>query len=131
MFQPAHPGNRLAALEVLGAAEETIRLRALRAATDQLLVLKAEAPLRIVSVQGATARLRPGWDGTLGYALYALELAIPGPGEVTVVLAAEPVPAQPVPTSATETAAFAAQFAVRPSRFPAAVEKVDSTGKVQ
>ena len=119
MFQNNHAANRLDAVDVISATGETIRLRARRAAADQLLVLKADAPLKIVAAQGAAARLRQGWDGTLGYAHYGLEIDLPGPGEVTIVLAAEPAPDQPVPTSDAELAEFATHFAARLSRFPA------------
>ena len=39
-----------------------------------LVVLKTKAPLIITEQKGLTAKLRPGWDGTLGYSLYALDI---------------------------------------------------------
>jgi len=75
-----------------------------------VVVLKAGAPLMIVEQQGLTAKLRLGWDGTLGYSLYALEVEIMAPGEGWVRLAVVPVP---VGKSQSNTV-----FAARGSRFP-------------
>ncbi len=78
------------------------------------VVLKALAPLRIVNQAGVEARLQPGWDGTLGYSLYGLEVSAPARGTWRVQLAIEPAP---VPLTAS---AFGAALAARPSRFPEA-----------
>lgn len=74
------------------------------------VVLHANTPLLIVEQHNLTARLRPGWDGTLGYSLYALEVDADAAGVGRVRLEVEPVPA--------ENRQFATDFAGRASRFP-------------
>ncbi|OGV63713.1 MAG: hypothetical protein A3K19_17120 [Lentisphaerae bacterium RIFOXYB12_FULL_65_16] len=117
MYQPQHPGNRLDGIEVVSAEGAVFRLRATRAATG-LLALKVDAPLVLVSAQGAEAKLRQGWDGTLGYSHYGLEVAFATAGEATVTLRSIPPPDKPVPNTDAELAAFRTAYAARPSRFP-------------
>jgi hypothetical protein len=75
-----------------------------------VLVLKANAPMMITEQSGLTARLKPGWDGTLGYSLYALDVEGGAPGSGMVCLKAKPVPAG--------FAQSQAEINVRSSRFP-------------
>ena len=59
---------------------------------------------------GLTARLRPGWDGTLGYSLYALEVESVAAGSGQVRLEVSPAPKGGGQTPA--------EYNARSSRFP-------------
>ncbi len=61
------------------------------------VVLKSTAPLRIVNQAGLETRLQPGWDGTLGYSFYILEVSAQALGTGRVQLSTEP---EPVPLTA-------------------------------
>ena len=76
LYQRKHPANQMDGVRLVREDAGVLRLRALRASSARL-VLKSDAPLTVVFTQGAEARLRPGWDGTLGYAHYGLELSMP------------------------------------------------------
>lgn len=117
VYQPDHAGNRLNGIVVTEATNGTFRLRA-DAPTRGRLVIKADAPVEMVSSEGAKAELRIGWDGTLEYAHYGLEVVFPDAGEATVVLRAVPHPAEPVIETAEDFAAFQKAFESRASRFP-------------
>lgn len=117
LFQRTHPANRMAGVRLIREQAGVLRLRA-RRATAARLVLKSAEPLTVVSALGAEASLRPGWDGTLGYSYYWLELSIPAAGEVVVTLATQKSPTAPQPGTAAELAAFKRDYAARPSRFP-------------
>lgn len=114
---PDHPANRLAAVEVKGFAEEVLTLQAARP-TEARLVIRADAPLELEKVEGGEARLRAGWDGTLGYSLYALEVKTVQGGPVVIRLHGVAAPTAPIPTSPSETAAVLDAFGRRGSRFP-------------
>lgn len=86
--------------------------------TTGLVVLSSDQPLEIASQSNVTARLRPGWDGTLGYSRYGLELTIPVAGEVKVGLRSLAPPKEPELATDAEQAAFLRGLAARPSRFP-------------
>jgi dienelactone hydrolase len=75
-----------------------------------VIVIRASAPLKIADERGVTANLRPGWDGTLGYSLYALEVEtlVKGVGEITLEIV-------PIPSGSAQTSF---DFNKRNSRFP-------------
>ena len=117
MYQPQHPGNRLDGIEVVSTKDQVFRLRASRAGKG-LLVLKAEAPVVLVSAQGAEAKLRQGWDGTLGYSHFGLEVAFAAAGEATITLRSVPPPDKSEPGTDEDLTEFRTRYAARPSRFP-------------
>jgi len=117
LYQPDHPANRADGIEALVADGNVLRLRA-RSPLAARLVLKSEDPLTVVAAHGARAELRQGWDGTVGYAHYSLDLSIPAAGDVAVSLRAIPPSAAPVASTDAELAEFRKCFAARPSRFP-------------
>lgn len=110
-FQQEHPAWRLDGCVVTPGADGIIEFL-FRKPGGSTLVLKAGAPLLVAEQKGLSARLRPGWDGTLGYSLYALEVetAAAGTGQVRLVVEAPHVGGHQ------DVAAFAG----RPSRFPEA-----------
>lgn len=112
-----HPANCRDGLTEIVLRDNALSARAERA-TSALLALHAQAPLVLESASGCAAKLRPGWDGTIAYSCYALELAVPAAGNVRVVLRAIPPPTEPMPTSDADMAAFNRNFAARASRFP-------------
>jgi hypothetical protein len=116
-LESGHAANRLDGIEVLGLTGDVLSLEARRAGRG-LLVLASDQPLVVDSVRGAEARLKPGWDGTLGYGRYGLELSIPAAGRVSVRLRSIPPPKAVIPTSDGDLAAFLGAFRGRPSRFP-------------
>ena len=116
-LQPDHRGNRVEGVTVTGLSNGTLTLQA-RRDTTALVVLRSNTPLVVKSTSGASARLRPGWDGTLGYSLYGLELNIPSAGTVTIQLEQMLPPPTAQVVSAEEQIQFANSVASRPSRFP-------------
>lgn len=117
VYQPAHAGNCLNGIVVLEATNGTFRLRA-DAPTRGRLVIKGDAPVELVSSEGAKAELRIGWDGTLDYAHYGLDVVFPEAGEATVSVRAIPHPTEPVLETEADFAAFRKAYETRPSRFP-------------
>ena len=116
MHERGHPGNRLGDLEIVSFEDEVIRVRAERAATGTI-VLKSDRPLLVEAAEGADARLRPGWDGTLGYSLYALELSFAVAGEAVVRLRSVPPPDTAVAATEDDLTAFREELCTRASRF--------------
>lgn len=104
-----HPACRLDGCTVTSAVAGVLAFH-FRRPGQCMVVLQASAPLQIVEQRGLTARLLPGWDGTLGYCLYALEIETSAAGTGQVRLAAAPLPAPAAP--------FFEAFAARSSRFP-------------
>jgi dienelactone hydrolase len=117
VYQAQHAGNQLNGIEVLEATNGTFRLRA-DAPTRGRLVIKGDAPVELVSSEGAKFELRIGWDGTLEYAHYGLDVVFPAAGEATVVVRAIPHPDKPVIETEADFAAFKKKYDARPSRFP-------------
>ena len=117
VYQAEHAGNRLDGIEVLESTNGTFRLRSSRAAQGRI-VIKADAPVVLVSSEGATAKLRLGWDGSLEYAHYGIEVAFPAAGEATVVVRAIPHPEKPVIETEADFARFKKAYDSRSSRFP-------------
>ena len=109
LLQPDHPAWRLDAGAVTPDRAGALSFH-FRQPGQQVVILRANAPLLIAAQSGLTARLRPGWDGTLGCGLYALEVEVRAAGVGQVRLAAKPVLA----AAALSVAAFGA----RRSRFP-------------
>ncbi len=112
-----HPAFRLDGARITGWADHRLTLEC-PAPCNPLIVLRAGAPLEVEAIRHASARLRPGWDGTLGCHLYGLELHIPSAGTAVVILRPLPVPAEPQPTSPLDFARFRRDLARRGSRFP-------------
>lgn len=115
--EAGHPGNQIEGLTVEGLSAGTLTLRASKA-TNARIVLRSDAPLLLRSASGASASLRPGWDGTLGYSLYGLELTITSPGSVIIQLEQVPQPTTTQVSSDEDNKAFTAALARRPSRCP-------------
>lgn len=110
VLESVHAGNRLDGCEVTLDSMHTLAITLARGGRF-VAVLRASAPLRVAEHHGvASVRLRPGWDGKLGYSLYALEIEASAPGEGWVQLEAEPV--------ATGESQDPSVFASRSSRFP-------------
>lgn len=114
---PLHPASRLADWK-LKAFEEGVLTFQVSAKGDARLVLKSANPLLVEEVSGGTATLRPGWDGTIEYSHYGLELSAKAPGEVIVRLRTILPPAAPIETSDEELAQFRHTFENRSSRPP-------------
>ena len=87
-------------------------------AIKAIVVLRSSCPLKITHAQNVIAELRPGWDGSLGYSLYALHLAAEAAGDVRVAFHQTPARTTPQATTPAEQAAFEQALAARPSRFP-------------
>ncbi len=120
-YQQEHPGNRLGRMIVLSCNDGVFRLKA-EAGGGARLVFKADEPVQVVSVRGGQATLKPGWDGTLGYSHYSLEVSAPGPGDVVVELKPVQPPQHAVETTAEQMAAFRKAFSERSSRPPSEIE---------
>ena len=116
-LQPNHPASRLDGIKVVGFADGVLTLDTSRAASVSV-VIKSDQPLVVESVTGGQARLVPGWNGTLGYSHFGLELSSAGPAKIVVRLRQILPPREPVPTTAAEMAAFLADLEHRGSRFP-------------
>ena len=71
-LQPEHPAYHLDGCTVTLTAVNSLSFQ-FQKPGNSIVVLKTKAPLIITEQKGLTARLRPGWDGTLGYSLYALD----------------------------------------------------------
>lgn len=113
-LQPEHPACRLDGCVVTPGPAGLVTFQFQRPGPG-VIVVSAAAPLLIAGQGGlSSARLRPGWDGTLGYSLYALEFdaATAGTGWIRLVAEAPHEGGRQVP----------AAVAARPSRFPEAPE---------
>jgi dienelactone hydrolase len=109
ILQPQHPAYRLDGCILKSCAGGSLSFE-FRKSGHSVVVLKASAPLIITKQTGMAARLRPGWDGTLGYSLYALEIEAGEKGSGMVSLMAQPVPAGLIESRS--------EFDARTSRFP-------------
>ena len=109
VLQPQHPAYRLDGC-ILTSRKSDSLLFEIRRPGHSVLVLKATAPLMIKKQSGLTARLRPGWDGTLGYSLYALDVEAGATGSGMVCLISTPVSAG--------LAQSQSEIDTRSSRFP-------------
>ena len=115
-LRPDHAGCRLGDIKIVEYSNYVLTLTAERAASG-LIVVQSDQPLRLRLAEGATARLQPGWDGTLGYSLYGLQVNIAAPGQAVIRLETVPPPQAPVTTTESETASFVNQLRTRGSRF--------------
>lgn len=116
-LQPNHPANRLDRITVVGLTDGVLTAEASAAASGRV-VIKVDQPLVVDTVSGGEARLVAGWDGTLGYSHYGLELSTTGPAKIIVGLRQVPAPTEPVPTTPAVTTSFLADLQHRGSRFP-------------
>jgi dienelactone hydrolase len=114
ILQPDHPAYRLEGCSVTSDDSNRILFK-FRQPGRSVLVLKASAPLMISKDSGLNARLRPGWDGTLGYSLYSLEVEAEKAGTGMVSLISQPV--------SDGSAQSQAALGNRTSRFPDTREK--------
>lgn len=112
-----HPKASTQALERLTLDNGVLTAQA-PAGAAAVVVLRSSCPLKIASAANAAAELRPGWDGSLGYGLYALHLAAASAGALRVVLEQTPPRTAPLVDSPAQQAAFERAFAGRASRFP-------------
>ena len=92
VLEPEHPAYRLEGCTVRVIEDNSMSFE-IRKPGHSVLVLKSMAPLMITEQKGLTARLRPGWDGTLGYSLYALDVETESNGTGIVCLISTPVSA--------------------------------------
>ena len=112
-----HPANRCDTLEVVSFVDGVLSLEAEQATTAQIVLYSSE-PLVVDSSASTKARLRPGWNGTLGYSVYALEIEVLMPGKGIVKIKTVPPPEQPMPTTQAELDTFIQKLRSRTSRFP-------------
>ena len=120
--KPKHPKSRMAGLKLIEFSDGKLQIHAERA-TKGLLVLYSSEPLVVETANGAEAKLIPGWDGTIGYSHYGLELQVPAAGKVVVQLRSIGPPDKPIPETAEDLAEFKRRFGCRPSRFPESVDE--------
>lgn len=90
VLQTEHPSYRLDGIKVTFSEPDCL-LFEIRKPGHSVLVLKSKAPLMIAEYKGLIVRLRPGWDGTLGYSLYTLEIEAYASGSGQVRLTEQPV----------------------------------------
>lgn len=109
VLQTEHPAFRLDGC-ILKSYESNSLSFEIRQPGHSVVVLKANAPLKITNQKGLTARLRPGWDGTLGYSMYALDIETSATGTGVVFLNIQPVQVG--------LAQSQSEFDARSSRFP-------------
>jgi len=109
VLQPEHPAYRLDGCILTSCKSDSLSFE-FQKPGHSVVVLKANAPLMITKQRGLTAQLRPGWDGTLGYSLYALDVEAVATGSGEVTIKAQPVPAGLIQSQS--------EFDARISRFP-------------
>ena len=109
LLQPEHPAYKLDGCKVTAGGVSTL-LFEFEKPGRSVLVIKTSKELVIKEQTGVIAQLRSGWDGTLGYSLYALEVKsdATGSGRVRIEVS-------PAPTGVGQTPA---EFDTRSSRFP-------------
>jgi dienelactone hydrolase len=115
--KPEHVASRLDGWKLVEFSDDVLRFDVARTG-DAQLVLHSRDPLVVDEVIGGTAKLRPGWDGTIGYSHYALELATQQAGEVVVKLQRITPPDKPQPTTAEDLTLFSSKLKERSSRPP-------------
>lgn len=116
-WEADHGGNRIEGLSHIELKSNTLILNASETGT-RLVVLRATEPTQVESATGANVTLKPGWDGTLGYSLYGLELNISAPGRIVVALACTPPPTRPAVDDPEDLRAYLKDLDSRRSRFP-------------
>ena len=120
--KPKHPASQLDGLRFIEFADDEVRLE-VDQPNDGLLVLQAKEPLLVEQVTGGKAKLRLGWDGTIGYSHYWLEISPAAAGPMTVQLRRIMPPEQPQPTDDVDLAAFEQKLKHRASRPPEDAEQ--------
>jgi len=88
-----HPAFRLNGCSVLCMSDDRLSFE-IDIPGQSVLVIRASVPLKLAEQEGVKAHLRPGWDGTLGYSLYSLEVETVVIGHGEIRLAAVPVPSE-------------------------------------
>ena len=116
-----HAENRWTGFESVNLQDGQLELKALQPGSC-VVVLRSEDPLTIESVVNGSAELRPGWDGSLGYSLYAAHITAAAPTDVLVRLKTTLQPDKPVATTLEQLAAFQCDLAARGSLFPEQTE---------
>jgi len=112
-----HPANRFDTLKAVHFVEGVLTLEAEHATTAEI-ILYSSTPLVVDDSTGTKAKLRPGWDGTLGYSVYALEIEVPMAGEGVIKIKKVPPPEQPLSETQAESETFVQKLGIRASRFP-------------
>jgi dienelactone hydrolase len=121
--KPEHAASRLDGWKLVAFEEDMLRFEVTSPA-DARLVLHTRDPLVVEPVNGGTASIRPGWDGTIGYSHYGLELSAKQAGEFVVSLRRILPPDKPQPTTAAELSRFFQRLEERSSRPPEDADEV-------
>ena len=117
LIKPEHRASQLQGLTFIECVDGRARFDATEKSRSRVAV-RSDGPLRIQEAQGAKAKLSIGWNGTVEYSHYLLELDVTEPGVVEIQLAIEPVPAAPIPTTPEDQRLFEARMRERSSKFP-------------
>jgi poly(3-hydroxybutyrate) depolymerase len=115
VLQTEHPAYRSDG-SIVTLSEPSTLLFGIRKPGHSVLVLKSRTPLMITEQKGLTAWLHPGWDGTLGYSLYALDVEAASTGTGMVCLMSTPVP-EGLALSQSEVDARISRFPDNPEAF--------------
>ena len=117
LIRPEHKASQLLGLTFIDCIDGRARFEATTKSQSRVAV-KTDAPLRIQAVRGAQAKLSIGWNGTVDYSHYLLEINVDQPGPVEIEFFSEPVPTAPIPTTLEDQRLFEARMNDRSSRFP-------------
>ena|GEM_PF-1928645 len=117
LVKPEHKASQLRGLTFIECVDGRARFEATEKSRS-LVAVRSDGPLKIQAARGAKAKLLIGWNGTVEYSHYLLELDIPEPGAVEIQLAIEPAPTAPIRTTAEDQRLFEERMLKRSSRFP-------------
>jgi len=117
LIKPEHRASLLRGLKFIDCVDGHARFEAAEAGQSRVAV-RSDGPLRILRERGAKAKLSIGWNGTVEYSHYLLELDVAEPGAIEIQLDIVPVPSAPIPTTAEDSLLFTARMQERSSKFP-------------
>jgi hypothetical protein len=117
LVRPDHRASQLKGLRFVDCVDGRARFEATEEGRS-LVAVRADGPLHIQEVRGAKAKLKIGWNGTVEYSHYILELDVTAAGAVEVQFVIEAVPSSPIPTTPHDQRLFEDRMRNRPSRFP-------------
>jgi len=117
-----HKANLFCDIDSLSFTNEKIQFKAIRPGSA-FVVIHSKHPLQIYNSKELEVKLSPGWDGTLGYSIYGLELKFGEPGLHQVELEITYPPTHPGSTTKKETEEFIAKLNSRNSKFPNDVQR--------
>jgi len=117
LIKPEHRVSQLQGLKFVHCVDGNARFEAAIPGQSRLAV-QSDGPLRIQAASGVKAKLSIGWDGTVEYSHYMLELDVTEPGTIEIQLVGEPAPAAPIPTTTEDNLLFVARMEERSSKFP-------------